>query len=171
MSENNINHWLRLKKLVVFQVKLAFDAVRDLLLSPVSIICTIIDMVKGHENDQSRFNQLMKIGDKTDTWLNLFNHSPKIAKKEQSNKESSALSFSSFDKQFPEKNVDEIFDKIEALIRQQHKNGTVTASAKASIDFYLDKISQKNPDAQDAIVPQERAEKSTINSANNNSHV
>ena len=38
-----------------------------------------------------------------------------VPKKEQSNKESSALSFSSFDKQFPEKNVDEIFDKIEAL--------------------------------------------------------
>ena len=32
-----------LRRLLVFQLKLAVDALRDILLSPVSIICTIID--------------------------------------------------------------------------------------------------------------------------------
>jgi len=144
MAELNINRWKMLKKLIVFQVKLAFDAVRDLLLSPVSFVCTMIDIFTHATEEKSLFNQLMKLGNKTDHWLNLFNHSSKYNEGNLAKDSPSTLPTSLNDKEKSEKNVDQIFDKIEAIIREQHKNGSVTASAKASIDFYLGKINQKS---------------------------
>ena len=144
MAELNINRWQMLKKLIVFQVKLAFDAVRDLLLSPVSFICTIIDISTRASEEKSLFNQLMKLGNKTDHWLNLFNSAPKSSKAKSVKKHKLSLPFSSYDDVVPEKNVDQLFDKIEAIIREQHKSGGVTASAKASIDYYLSKINLKS---------------------------
>jgi len=161
MVEKNMSRWRMLKKLVVFQVKLAFDAVRDLLLSPVSIVCTLIDIIKNDEQKNCRFDQLMNIGDKTDQWLNLFNHSTSNNKKKPNVARAVRLPLLNFEQQPTEKNVDQIFDKIEDIIRQQHKNGGVTASAKASIDSYLNKISQKYQAATDITERQPNDENTT----------
>jgi len=163
-----MSRWQMLKKLVVFQVKLAFDAVRDLLLSPVSIVCTLIDIVKNEEQKNSRFDQLMSLGDKTDQWLNLFNHSVTVNKHKSNAVKTVGLAFSNFEQQPTEQNVDQIFDKIEDIIRQQHKNGGVTASAKASIDSYLERISIKYQTATDNTDSRINDENITNKNSNNN---
>lgn len=58
--------------LLVFQFKLAADALRDLLMSPVSIIMFILDVVLKPEEKESHYRQLMAFGRKTDRWINLF---------------------------------------------------------------------------------------------------
>ncbi|WP_019029679.1 hypothetical protein [Colwellia piezophila] len=50
-----------------------------------------------------------------------------------------------------EVNVDQLFSHVECLLKDQHGKGGLTASAKATIDRYLNKIvankdSQKSPD-------------------------
>lgn len=61
-----------LRRLVVFQLKLAADAIRDLVMSPVSIIMFILDLILAPAEKDSHYEQLMQFGRKTDRWINLF---------------------------------------------------------------------------------------------------
>jgi len=126
--------WPLIKDTIIFQFKLGLDATRDLLLSPVSIVCLVVDLLKGHSQQQSYFHRLMAFGHQTDKWLNLFG----------SNGTTSKSTKEFFTKKGADPSVDQIFDKIETLLKEQHNSGGITASAKASIDRYLDKIAKKN---------------------------
>jgi hypothetical protein len=59
---------------VVFQFKLLFDGVRDLLLSPLSILAAIFGMLAGGDDPQQYFRRLLRLGRRTEVWLNLFGH-------------------------------------------------------------------------------------------------
>jgi len=129
MHEPEIARWTLIRDVLVFQMKLAMDAIRDLLLSPVSIVCALIDVFKGHSLSQSYFQKLMVFGHKTDTWLNLFgNHDTDDLNLEEHQVEKKDVS------------VDQLFNQVESLLKEQHGKGGLTASAKASIDRYLNKI-------------------------------
>ena len=65
--------WQSLRQLVVFQIKLAADALRDLLLSPVSIGALLLDFVFRLDEKSSLFNRLMNYGVMSDEFINLFN--------------------------------------------------------------------------------------------------
>ncbi len=131
MHEPEITRWTLIRDMLVFQVKLAMDAIRDLFLSPVSIICGLIDIFKGHSHSQSYFHKLMIFGRQTDFWLNLFgnhdNGAGNLAITERQRDKSSV-------------SVDQLFTQVESLLKEQHGKGGLTASAKATIDRYLDKI-------------------------------
>jgi len=131
MHEPDIARWALFRDMFVFQVKLALDAIRDLLLSPVSIICVLADIFKGHSLSKSYFHKLMKFGKQTDLWLNLFgNH----------NKDTETINVMDNQKAKDDVNVDQLFDQVESLLKEQHDKGGLTASAKATIDRYLNKI-------------------------------
>lgn len=61
-----------LRHLVVFQMKLAADALRDFVLSPVSIIVFIIDAIRNPPLEDSLYLRLMRIGRQSDRVINLF---------------------------------------------------------------------------------------------------
>lgn len=61
-----------LRHLIVFQFKLALDALRDLLLSPLSIVVFVLDaLLRPPENDSLYF-KLMALGRRSDRLINLF---------------------------------------------------------------------------------------------------
>ena len=131
MQEPEIARWTLIRDMLVFQVKLAMDAIRDLFLSPVSIICGLIDIFKGHSPSQSYFQKLMTFGQHTDFWLNLFGNHQNSANKLNTPKNSKGTA---------DVNVDQLFTKVESLLKEQHGKGGLTASAKSTIDRYLNKI-------------------------------
>jgi len=133
MTKFKQGRWPLIKDAFIFQLKLGGDAFRDLLLSPISIACLIIDLIKGHHQSQSYFHRLMAFGHKTDKWLNLFGTT--LTTKHSKNIVNTSP---------PDASVDQLFEKIETLIKEQHHKGGITAAAKASIDRYLDKIAKKN---------------------------
>ena len=57
---------------IVFQVKLAGDGIRDVILSPVSIIAAIAGILFYPSKPDHYLKKLMHFGHKTDRWLNLF---------------------------------------------------------------------------------------------------
>ncbi len=125
--------WALIRDVFIFQIKLAMDAMRDLLLSPVSIICGIIDIIKGDSPSQSYFHKLMSLGQQTDSWLNLFgNH----------NKTSENSNFNNNKETKVDTSVDHLFSQVESILRDQHDKGGLTASAKSAIDRYLNKIAE-----------------------------
>lgn len=60
------------RHLVVFQVKLGMDAIRDLVLSPVSLVVFAIDAIRKPEVEDSLYLRLMSIGRRSDRIINLF---------------------------------------------------------------------------------------------------
>ncbi len=156
MAGTPSNRWRLIKSLITFQVKLAFDAIRDLFLSPISFGCALVDIIKNRPVEQSYFKKLMTLGGKTDIWLNLFSQQDYKNKVSAETQTQESLNDSEDDKQaldkvsvkqpFPDKNVDQLFDSIENLLREQHAKGSLTASAKNKIDGYLTKLNQNSAD-------------------------
>lgn len=153
MKQSPANRWPTFKKLVIFQVKLTFDAVRDLFLSPISFCCALLDIIKNNTPEQSYFKKLMIFGGKTDLWLNLFaqhdiSETKKTTRSELVNKDK----VTTVNEQ---KNADQLFDKIEDLIREQHAKGGLTAAAKHKLDGVLQKLGNTQTEKNVGVSPDE----------------
>lgn len=72
---NKQDIWDKTRELLLFQLKLFADAARDLLLSPVAIVCYILDLNHSGPKKDSHFEKLMAFGRRTDHHINLFKHS------------------------------------------------------------------------------------------------
>ncbi len=58
--------------LVVFQLKLAADALRDLAFSPLSLLVFIIDAIRKPSLEDSLYLRMMLMGRRSDKLINLF---------------------------------------------------------------------------------------------------
>jgi hypothetical protein len=120
--------WPLIKKALIFQLKLGLDAIRDILLSPISILLVVIDVALGHTQKQSYFIRLMHVGRLSDNWINLFgSHSN--------------------DHQHRTDSVDYWLAKVETVVKEQQASGKdkLNESAKAKINLYLGKIGKTLP--------------------------
>jgi hypothetical protein len=61
-----------LRDLVIFQIKLFLDGLKDVALAPLSIGAAIIDLVLPGPDRGHRFYAVMAVGERFDRWLNLF---------------------------------------------------------------------------------------------------
>ena len=61
-----------LRHLVLFQIKLGADALRDLLLSPVSVLVFLHDIIRKPSVEDSLYLRLMVLGRRSDRYINLF---------------------------------------------------------------------------------------------------
>jgi hypothetical protein len=59
---------------IVFQFKLMLDGLRDVVLIPVSITAAILGLIIGGSKPGQYFEQVLKLGRRTEFWLNLFGH-------------------------------------------------------------------------------------------------
>lgn len=70
-SANNTRAQL-LVNVVVFQLKLFLDSLRDVILSPLSIAALILGILFGGRRPLQYFNALLRFGRRTEAWINLF---------------------------------------------------------------------------------------------------
>ena len=61
-----------LRDLMIFQLKLMLDSVKDLVLSPLAFIAAGVDILFPTEVAGQRFYFLMRLGERFDSWLSLF---------------------------------------------------------------------------------------------------
>lgn len=122
--------WMLIKKTFIFQIKLSLDAIRDLILSPVSIALTVIDLIFRHDKDKSYLFKLMHYGRLSDRWINLFD-------------------LEQHPLQTKRNNVDGWISKVESVLDEQKKSGNISNAAKDKIDSYLNKISLSNQEQKD----------------------
>lgn len=133
MQEISNKHarWPLIRQAIVFQLKLGLDALRDILMSPVSIVLVVADVVMGNNQQQSYFIRLMGLGKKSDHWINLFAvDSPKGEPEEN--------------KVAADSNVDDWFSKIETVIKEQQENGKLTKAGKEKLQKYFRRVYQNN---------------------------
>lgn len=72
-AENKLTRKQLIRDWLTFQVKLFMDGIRDLVLSPVSLIAALIDFIQPPTVKNSVFYQLLKTGKRSDHWIGLFN--------------------------------------------------------------------------------------------------
>jgi len=105
------------KRLIIFQLKLALDAMRDILLSPISIVCTLLDLSqKNNKNQPGYFDKLMMLGRNTEKKINLFEqHRP------------------------GDSTVDSVLSQVESVVMNEYKNKNLSSKALSTIQEILKK--------------------------------
>lgn len=71
-DESRVDTITALRHVVVFQVKLAADALRDFLMSPLSVLAFIVDAISKPRPEDSLYLRLMLLGRRSDRLINLF---------------------------------------------------------------------------------------------------
>ena len=71
-SKAEVTNSQALRHLLIFQVKLGADALRDLLMSPVSVLVFVVDVIRKPTLEDSLYLRLMLLGRKSDRAINLF---------------------------------------------------------------------------------------------------
>lgn len=74
--EEGVTTEVLLRDLIIFQVKLLLDGLKDVVLSPLAIAAVLWDLVPSRNAPRGRaFYQILKVGERFDLWLNLYNPS------------------------------------------------------------------------------------------------
>ncbi len=61
-----------IRDLLIFQLKLWMDGLKDLVLLPVSLLAAVLDILLGPNKRGLRFYRVLRMGERYDLWLNLF---------------------------------------------------------------------------------------------------
>lgn len=119
------------RETIVFQLKLVVDGVRDLVLIPVSLIASLMGLMRGGDEPEREFRQVLQIGRDSEQWINLFGSH---AVPEDANATAS---------------IDALFSRVEETLKQQYQASGISAKARSEIDAALqvvhDKVKQKQP--------------------------
>lgn len=59
---------------LVFQFKLVADGLRDVFLSPISLISALIGLLVGGDEPDRYFRQVLRLGRRSEIWINLFGY-------------------------------------------------------------------------------------------------
>lgn len=100
---------------VVFQLKLMADGFRDLALLPVSLIATLIGLIRGGEEPEREFLQVIELGRASEKWINLFG------------------SHQADDDAHVTTSIDTLFAKLEDTLKQQYLTSGLSAAVKTEI--------------------------------------
>jgi len=71
-SKAQVSEGVALRHLLVFQLKLAADALRDFAMSPISILVFFVDAIRKPALEDSLYLRLMLLGRRSDRLINLF---------------------------------------------------------------------------------------------------
>lgn len=121
-----LDRWHLIRDAVQFQIKLAIDGVRDLILMPLSALGAVLTLF-GVRDTPLEFYNIVRWGKRTERAINLFGAAKPSPADRQSDE---AVS------------VDSLLERVESLLVEQYRKGGVTAQAKDAIDRALD-ISNK----------------------------
>ncbi|MCI5077387.1 hypothetical protein [Oricola sp.] len=103
------SRWSLFRRLVIFQIKLFADGLRDLVLSPISFVVAGIGILVGGRNPHGAFDRLMQAGHITDNWIDLFGHHASRGDRPS---------------------LERMIDQVERALREDHARGGVTAEAE-----------------------------------------
>ena len=128
-----LSTWQQVRRVLVFQLKLIADAGRDFILSPLSFIALLLDLLRG-DGKTRYFDELLSHGRKSDEIINLFDaHKPKDSK-----------------------DLDQFFDKVEHTLVSEYQESELSTTAKKHFEQTLTSIKKLKADLKN------RADKPSI---------
>ncbi len=137
-AAENIDRWSLIRDVAVLQVKLVVDGLRDVILVPVSLIAGVIGLVRGRHESGNEFYDLLRLGRKSERWINLFGAAERVHGKVAD------------DDVLPLNDIDEMVTRVESFIVDEYKTGGVTRQAKERLDRAIDvlhrRVRRQHPD-------------------------
>ena len=122
------DRWTLIRDIVVLQLKLVVDGLRDVILVPISLVIGIVSLLKAGDASGREFYELLRVGRRSERWINLFGavervYGPAIA-----------------DDRFQADDIDEIVSRVESFVIDEYQSGGVTRQAKEKLDRALDSL-------------------------------
>lgn len=107
-----------LRRVIVFQVKLFLDGLRDLVFSPLSIVAAALGFLFARD-PHAMFDRLMRAGHGSDRWIDLFD---------------------SRTEGDPGPSFDGMIGQIETVLRNDHASGGLTAEAERRLRTLMEEL-------------------------------
>jgi len=121
LNEAPINHRAVLvRDAVVLQLKLVVDGLRDAALIPLALVATVLGLMRGGEDADRELQRVIKLGRRSERWINLFGHETHSRRSR------------------PGGSLDQLLERVEAVVLEQHSKGRNTDEARAAIEAALD---------------------------------
>ena len=112
-----------IRETAILQLKLLADGFRDAILIPVSVVAALIGLLRGGENCDLEFRRVIKLGRRSERWINLFGHQRPL------------------DVSHPAGSMDNILSQVESVVMDQYRKGRSNSETRAAIRKAL-----KNPE-------------------------
>jgi hypothetical protein len=145
--------WKFFRDVLVFQLKMLLDNVRDFALMPVSLGAALIDLIFKGNRHGSLFYQVLRWGAHSEEVINVY----------------SAIKTQERPRVNPKYTVDAVIARLEGVLVRECEKGGTAASVKAAMDRAIDQIqietSGQRDRARDAVVRVAQKFRSKLNPA------
>ena len=111
-----------MRETALLQIKLLADGFRDAVLIPVSLIAALIGLSRGGDNPDREFRRIIKLGRRSERWINLFGHQRPLGKPH------------------PADSLDNVLGRVESAIVKQYRKGQTTTKDRAADQQKSDKL-------------------------------
>jgi hypothetical protein len=132
---NSDDRWTFLRDLIVFQLKMFLDNVRDFALMPVSLVAALIDLVYRGEREGALFYKVLKWGSHSEEVIDVYSAI------EHHEKGDFKIS--------PDYTVDGVITRLESVLVRECEKGGTAASIKAAMDRAIDQLHAETGGARD----------------------
>ncbi len=111
-----------IRETALLQIKLLADGFRDAVLIPISLLATLIGLLRGGDKPNREFRRVIKLGRRSERWINLFGQQRPLGKPH------------------PADSLDNVLGQVESAIVKQYRKGQTTAKDNASGKQESDKL-------------------------------
>jgi len=125
-SEGSGERWRFLRDVIVFQLKLLLDNLRDFALVPISLVAALIDLVYKGECEGALFYKVLRWGAHSEEVIDVYSaieHRPPGTFKVN-----------------PAYTVDSVIARLEGVVVREYEKGGTAASIKAALDRAIDQL-------------------------------
>jgi len=120
--------WTLIRDIGVLQLKLIVDGLRDLVLVPISLVAGVVSLVKSGRGGGTEFYDLLRLGKKSERWINLFGAVDSVPAAEDQ------------DLEFSHADMDGLVSRVESFVIDEYHKGGVTKQAKERLDKAIDSL-------------------------------
>ena len=132
---NSDARWKFMRDVIVFQLKMFLDNVRDFALMPVSLGAALIDLVYRGEREGALFYKVLKWGAHSEKVINVYSAI------EHHEKGDFKIS--------PDYTVDGVISRLEGVLVREYEKGGTAATIKAAMDRAIDQLHAETGGARD----------------------
>src|SRR5436190_9337984 len=132
---NRDERWRFLRDVLVFQLKMFLDNVRDFALMPISLVAALIDLVSKGEREGALFYRVLKWGSHSEQVIDVYSaiehHEPSDFKISRNY------------------TVDGVIAQLEGVLVRECEKGGTAASIKAAMDRAIDQLHTETSGTRD----------------------
>jgi hypothetical protein len=129
--------WRFLRDVMVFQLKLLLDNLRDFALVPISLVAALIDLVYKGEREGALFYKVLRWGAHSEEVIDVYSaiedHPPDRFKVN------------------PVYTVDAVIARLEGVVVREYEKGGTAASIKAALDRAIDQLHRETKEKGDRV--------------------